>query len=218
MSYQSSPVSIPKIIFILSLCFILLMFSVLAYHAYHSNDSKKLYTSGNVTLFPSSRTIKPFELASSKNESFKNKNLLNHWTLMFFGFTHCSSICPENLTLLNKVYQALSKTYPELQVVLVSLDPDRDNTNRLRAYTQSFNPNFIGVTGKLASIRQLQSQFGIISARDEMSSSSNYQLQHTASILLINPKAQWAGLFRYGLNPKELILEFKNSVTSLSAL
>lgn len=168
------------------------------------------------TIFSASREIKPFELTSDKNEPFTQKNLFNHWTLLFFGFTHCGSVCPTTLDLLNRVYQSLHHDYPALQVVLVSLDPERDTPDALSRYVRSFNPNFIGTTGKIPELHKLQSQLGIFSARDPATPGNNYQLQHTSSVLLINPEGKWAGLFRFGLNPEKFQQAFISSVKLLA--
>jgi len=166
-------------------------------------------------LFPLSREIKPFELVSTDHKKFTQQQFLNHWTLLFFGFTHCSTVCPNTLNVLNSAYSQLHATYPDLQVILVSLDPERDNPNTLASYVHSFNPAFIGVSGKMQAVRKLQSQLGIFSAREATSPTDNYQIQHTPSILLIDPKGKWAGLFNPGLPAKTLTQAIKKSMQAL---
>ena len=116
--------------------------------------------------------------------------------------------------MLGRAYQKLYATYPNLQVVLISLDPERDNLQTLSTYTHSFNKNFIGATGQIQELRKLQSQLGIFSERD--TTSSNYQLQHTSSILLINPQGKWAGLFKFGMNPEQFTQAFTEAIKILS--
>lgn len=161
-------------------------------------------------LFPAPREIKPFELKTFHQQTFNQKNFYRHWTLLFFGFTHCSSICPTTLDMMNRAYTKLLPHYPQLQVVLISLDPERDTLESLASYTHSYNPQFIGATGNLQELRKLQSQFGVYSARDP--SNNNYQLQHTASIMLINPQGKWAGLFNYGLTPDQFVQGVRDSI------
>lgn len=160
------------------------------------------------TRFPVPRDLSDFKLQRSDGQPFTQDNLHQHWTLLFFGFTHCASICPTTLDLLQRAYTQLHPVYPNLQVVLVSLDPQRDNPAALASYVHGFHPDFIGVTGQLPYLRKFQSQFGVFAARDN-SSENNYQLQHTSSIMLINPEAQWVGLFRFGLTPQQLSDAFR---------
>ncbi len=168
-------------------------------------------------IFPAARDIKPFELVSTDHQKFTQNNFYQHWTLLFFGFTHCSSICPTTLAVMNRAYNELIATYPNLQVVLISLDPKRDTPDALATYTKSFNPHFIGASGPMQEIRKLQSQFGIFAAVDNSNRSDNYQLQHSTSLLLINPKGQWAALFNNGMNPTKLANAFAKSATFLSS-
>jgi protein SCO1/2 len=154
------------------------------------------------------KNIPDLNLIDHHGNLFTNASLTGHWTLMFFGFTHCASICPTTLDMLKRAYTELRPIHPDLQVVLISLDPERDNDAALANYMHGFNPDFIGVTGNVSDLRKLQSQFGIYAARDG-ATADNYQLQHTASIMLVNPKGEWAGLFRYGLSPVKFIQAFK---------
>lgn len=206
---NNQTVSLNKLIFFIVFICAALITSLFVFH--WSQPSKQELANGDVTLFPVARDVQAFTLTSADNQSFSQKNLLNHWTLLFFGFTHCASICPTTLDLLSRAYSQLHNTYPNLQIVLVSLDPERDTTATLKKYTTSFNPAFIGVTGKIQDLRKLQSQFGIFSARDN-ANSSDYQIQHTSSIMLINPQGKWAGLFRYGMNVKQLVAAYAQSM------
>lgn len=137
---------------------------------------------------------------------------------MFFGFTHCSSVCPVSLEMLNKSYPALQAAIPDLQVVFVSLDPVRDTKAELKKYTESFNPNFIGISGKIESVRKLQSQLGVYSAVDNSANTKDgYQLQHTSSIMLISPQGKWVGMFKFGLAPDVFEQLVENAVTKVKS-
>jgi len=189
------------------------MASVFVFHLRHQQIATAL-PNDDAILFPVGRDIKDFSLVAGK-EKFSQQDFLGHWTLLFFGFTHCATVCPTTFAMLNRAYEQLHATYPNLQVVLVSLDPDRDSPTQITQYAHSFNPNFIGITGKIQDIRKLQSQFGIFAARDD-SITNDYQIQHTSSILLISPQAKWAGLFKYGLPPKQFVKAYKASVQIVS--
>ncbi|VVC76807.1 hypothetical protein AQUSIP_21340 [Aquicella siphonis] len=191
------------IVFVVFVC-AALMTSLFVYHASQKPAQPALSPEIGM-LFPAPRDIKSFELATANNQPFTEKDFYHHWTLLFFGFTHCASVCPTTLDLMNRAYSGLHEKYPDLRVVLISVDPERDTPESLAKYTQSYNPDFIGVTGKIQEIRKLQSQLGIYAARDPDANGDNYQIQHTSSILLINPQGKWAGLFKFGLKPDELV-------------
>jgi protein SCO1/2 len=186
---------------------------------YHLSQQEKSIVSdnGDSLLLPVGRDLKTITLVSADDKAFTERDLLNHWTLMFFGFTNCNSVCPVTLEMISKAYPDLHKTLPNLQVVLVSLDPVRDTKATLKKYTQSFHPDFIGVSGKIEEVRKLQSQLGVFSAPDNNpQNGGNYQLQHTASIMLISPEGKWVGMFKFGMNKEEFSKAVISGVTSLS--
>lgn len=190
------------IAFIVFVCAALIT-SLFIYHASQKNI-KPVLASDIGLIFPVPRDIKSFELVTANQQKFTEKDFYQHWTLLFFGFTHCASVCPTTLDLMNHAYKNLHDKYPDLRIVLVSVDPERDTTESLTQYVQGFNPDFIAVSGKVQNIRKLQSQLGVYSSRDN-TSTDNYQVQHTSSIMLINPQGKWAGIFKFGLKPAELI-------------
>lgn len=203
-----------KIVLLLAFIGFSSMASLFIYHA-TAQTPQHLITTENSTLFPVGRDIKSFTLETTSQTKFTEKNLLAHWTLLMFGFTHCTKVCPTNMTMMNRVYEKLHNAYPNLQIVLITVDPKRDDAKTMTSYTQSFHPDFIGVTGKIQDLRKLQSQLGIYVGTDAESNSDNYQIDHSPSILLINPRGQLVGLFKYGQSPETFSQTFLDSMQSL---
>lgn len=192
--------------------------SLLVYRMSHKTINELKVANGNSVIFTAARDIKPVELYVNANEKLPKSVFMHHWTLLFFGFTHCSSFCPTTLAMLDQVYNKLRVAHPDLQVVFVSLDPERDNLDTLHKYTQSFNPTFISATGSLQELRKFQSQLGIFSMREQGTTKhkKDYQMQHSASILLIDPHGKWAGMFNANIGTDEFISLFENNVKLLS--
>ena len=117
------------------------------------------------TILSKSRRIHPFQLTDETGKSFSNTNLKGHWTLMFFGFTNCGYVCPTTLSALGKMYTNLSAHLPPAllpQVVMVSVDPERDSVQRLKAYVKTFNPAFVGVRGSIEQTKTLANQMSVV--------------------------------------------------------
>lgn len=207
---QTTPtVSTNKIIVILVFICAAIMTSLFLFHL--QNQPVNNVKSDDMLLFPAPRDLQTFKLVTADNKPFTVTNLRGHWTLLFFGFTHCASVCPTTLAMMGKAYEKLHPNYRNLQVVLVSLDPDRDTPAALKRYTSNYNKDFIGVTGKINELRKFQSQFGVFSEVDA-ASGNNYQIRHTPSILLVNPEGKYAGLFKYGLSPEQFATLFSANV------
>ena len=128
-----------------------------------------------------------FNLQAADGRSFDNLNLKGHWSLLFIGYTYCPDICPTPLAQLAEIYPALKEQIPNLQVVMLSIDPTRDNLERLANYSHYFHPEFIAATGPHNQLQPLINALGLTYARQDGSTPDNYLLDHSASLVLVNP-------------------------------
>jgi protein SCO1/2 len=161
---------------------------------------------------PEPRVIADFALLDEEGQPFALEKLRNHWSLLFFGFTHCPDVCPSALYDLGQVEEKLTESHPEqaeaLQVIFVSLDPDRDSPEKLKQYVNYFDSGFTGVTGPQAQLKPLTVQLGVayrIEAHEP--GSQQYNVDHSASILLMNPEAQLHGVFPTPHDPGRMAAE-----------
>lgn len=212
-----SPVSNNKIIVLVVFVAAAIMTSLFVYHMNHKPLDDRSLANKSSVIFTAARDIKPADLFVSQHEKLSKTIFLQHWTLLFFGFTHCASICPTTLDKLNHVYNKLRLSHPNLQVVFISLDPQRDTPDEINKYARSFNAEFIGATGNLQELRKLQSQLGIFSMQEKSPAQKmDYQLMHTSSVLLINPQGKWAGMLNANMSVDEFVSQLENNVKVLS--
>lgn len=204
----TQPPSHQKIMFLLAFLCAGIMASLFVYRISHQ-EMPTVLVDGEATLFKAPRDIKDFELITSHNKPFTQKNLIGRWSMLFFGFTHCATICPATLTKLDLAHPKLHSLDPRLQIVFISLDPERDSLAKLNQFLGRYRTDFIGVTGKIQNVRKLQSQFGIYAEPDTKTAGDNYQLIHTASIILIDPRGRFAGIFSADIKPEQLVEAFK---------
>src|SRR4029434_1753795 len=103
------------------------------------------------------------QLIEQDGSRFDRASLKGRWSLLFFGFTHCPGICPMTLTTLAQVRKELGGLEADElpQVVLVSVDPERDTPARMAEYVTKFDPSFMGVTGTTAAIDEFTGALGI---------------------------------------------------------
>ena len=142
------------------------------------------------------RRFSDFELVSHRNTTFTKADLEGKWTLVFFGFTHCPDVCPTTLAILNKVYEPLSdKEKEKIQVLLLSVDPERDTAPKLAEYVTYFNPAFTGLTGNPHQIFSLATQLGVVYSKVPLDG-DDYTVDHSGNVVLINPMGDYHGFFR----------------------
>lgn len=159
------------------------------------------------------RPIPAFRLTTDKNQSFTQQQLTGHWSLLFFGFTHCPKVCPTTMAALNKMYQTLSHQLPKSalpQVIMVSIDPERDDMNRMHAYINAFNSAFIGLRGNEHALKPLQKAMYVVAEKQSHhhDSPQHYTMQHTASIMVIDPKGQLRAFLSYPHKASVLVADY----------
>ncbi|WP_455211754.1 SCO family protein [Kaarinaea lacus] len=137
--------------------------------------------------------IEPFELTTQHGTPFTAEQLRNHWTFLFFGYTHCPDICPTTLTELAAMAEQIPQG-SQSQIVFVSVDPERDTVEYLKEYITFFNEQFLGLTGQMASINNLTKQLNIKHTK-EPAAGNNYAVNHSSAVLLIDPKGRYVAKF-----------------------
>jgi protein SCO1/2 len=142
-----------------------------------------------------------FEMVGDK--AFTNENLSGQWTLIFIGYTFCPDICPTTLSDLDRVYPELIKApYNNIQIVFVSVDPNRDKANNLAEYVNYFNPNFIGTTSTHDVLFPFSQDLGLVYSIVEEGDNKDayYLVDHSASLVLVNPKGEHHATFKAVIN------------------
>jgi protein SCO1/2 len=162
-------------------------------------DSQPVKLEAGLWFGEQAKTLPEFELIDHNGQILSKARFRDRWSLIFFGYTHCPDVCPTTLQDLSDMMKAIQhdEVRRALQVVFVSVDPDRDSAEILKKYVQYFNPDFIGATAALPEIDRLTDAIGIMHSREKTSEDQVvYGVSHSASVLLLNPLAEFAGLFR----------------------
>ena len=142
------------------------------------------------------RIFSDFELWDHRGQIFNKSRFQGVWTIVFFGFTHCPDICPTTLATLNNTYSKLKDSERQrLQIVMISLDPERDTIEKLADYVPYFNSEFIGVTGNKHLIRRLTAELNIAYNQVPLNG-DDYTVDHSTQLVLINPKGDYHGFFK----------------------
>lgn len=149
----------------------------------------------DATVFPNARPLLSFNLLDHNSQQFSPAQLNGQWSFLFFGFTNCPDVCPTTLKVMQSIWKTLPTKLGDIghpQLYFVSIDPDRDQLDTLKQYVQFFNPEFIGVTGKLNELDKLVNQIGILYGYDEKDGENDkeYIVNHSAQVILVDPKGR----------------------------
>lgn len=130
--------------------------------------------------------------------------------LLQFGYTYCPDICPTALVI---VAQALAELSPEerarMQALFVSVDPERDDVQRLAAYTAFFHPEILGLSGSIPRLAEMTSRYGAIFIRQENASAGGYVIDHTASTYLVDAAGGLVAVLPHATAPEQLLAEIR---------
>jgi len=147
-------------------------------------------------LLPNTKPLVGVDFIDHNGNQFGIEQFQGKWSILFFGFTNCPDICPTTMQTLKQVKADLNQAgvWHNYQVIMVSVDPERDTTERLAAYVPYFDPEFIGISGPLESTMSFSKNVGILFFKREETANGGYDVDHGAAIILVNPEGQYAGV------------------------
>jgi protein SCO1 len=174
-------------------------------------------TIGSGTVLPTPRPVPDFQLVDGNGQAYNRARLNGHWSLLFFGYTSCPDVCPTTLSTLAQVDQQLADLPVEqrLQIVFLSVDPQRDAPAQVGRYVKFFSPDFIGLTGAPQQIEQLTHALGVPFAIHD-SGNGAYTVDHSATLFLLDPQARMTAVFSPPHSVATLTGDLRTVITQLS--
>ncbi|MBF7728825.1 SCO family protein [Pseudomonas sp. N040] len=158
-----------------------------------------------IVLLPQSRTLPAVQLSGTDGAPFALQQLNGKWSLLFFGYTFCPDICPTTLAQLRELRGKLPVAARDnLQLVFVSIDPQRDTPEHLKQYLGFYQAGFIGLTGELPAIQTLANAVSIPFIPAD-TSQENYTVDHSGNLVLLGPDGRQRGFIRQPLNNQKLL-------------
>jgi protein SCO1/2 len=150
-----------------------------------------------------------FSLRDHSGKPVKLSDYRGRVVALFFGFTHCPDVCPTTLGELAAVRKDLGSQADKLQVLFVTLDPERDTPEILSRYVPAFDASFIGLYGSDAETRKIAQQYKIIYQKNQQAGQVGYNVDHSSGIYLIDAKSQLRLYAGYGAGAKALSHDIK---------
>lgn len=144
-----------------------------------------------------------FKLTSAKGDvslsDFRGKLVL-----IYFGYTFCPDICPATLANAAQARKMLGAQADNVQLIMISLDPERDTPEKLAEYVAHFSPSFIGVTGSKEQLDEIASLYGIFYEKAPRTDGAGYMINHTATLLVIDREGYLKLVFPFGVTAQEI--------------
>ncbi len=148
--------------------------------------------------------VTDFTLQTGEGETFSLSAARGRLVLLFFGYTSCPDVCPTTLAELRQASENLGDDARNIQVVMVTADPERDTPEKMKAYVAHFDPNFIGVSGNLADLESLWEELGVFVEKEDTGSAAGYLVSHTSSVYVLDRNGDLILMFPYGTSAADI--------------
>ncbi|UCH48366.1 MAG: SCO family protein [Betaproteobacteria bacterium] len=157
-----------------------------------------------------------FELVDHSGKLRRLEDFRGKVVVMFFGFTHCPDVCPMTLVEFNAALQQLGEAAQRVQVLFVTVDPERDTPEVLGAYVTAFNADFLGLTGTRDQIADVAREFRIVYRKVEGSQPGNYSVDHSAGTYIFDQQGRIRLYAPYGQGSQAIASDIERLLSAAS--
>jgi protein SCO1 len=147
-----------------------------------------------------------FSLPAGAGKSFRLSDQTGKVVLMFFGYTHCTDICPASMSELKQLREKLGDQASDIQVVFITVDPQRDTPDVVSKYAAGFDPSFVGLSGSEADLSPVWKDYGIFYEYGQKDANGDYEVTHTSRIYLVDRSGNLRLTYTFG-TPVDDILQ-----------
>jgi protein SCO1/2 len=150
----------------------------------------------------------PFSLVDTRGRTVTDKDLLGKGTAYYFGFTYCPEVCPTTLAAMTNWLKALGPDGDKLNIVFVTIDPERDTPKQMGLYLTNFDPRIRGLTGSPDAVRQAAHDYRVYYQKVALDGGS-YTMDHSTTVYLMDRKGRFADLIGYKEPDAEAIAKLR---------
>lgn len=152
-----------------------------------------------------STPVEDFQLDSTLGRSVALSDFAGQYIVLYFGYTTCPDICPTTLADLGKAVKLLGDSAAKVQVIFVTVDPERDTISRLADYLAYFGPEIIGMRSSPAETERIASQFGVVyEKRYASNSATDYLIDHSSAVIVLDPARRPQLMFPFGVTAEQI--------------
>jgi len=153
-----------------------------------------------------------FTLVDQSGKTVTQDVLKGKWTAIFFGFTYCPDVCPTTMGVLGQAQGLLGPKAKDFQVIFISVDPERDKPETLKAYlaNESFPAGTIGLTGSREQVAVAAKAYRVFF--EKSGAGSDYLVNHSTAIYLMDPKGQFAKVLPFGIGADEVARQISDAM------
>jgi len=178
----------------------------------------------SASLAAASGAAAPFSLIDQRGKSVTDEDFRGRFMLVYFGYTYCPDVCPLGLQRMSRAVEAVGPEAEQVAPIFITVDPERDSSSVLAAYTAHFHPRLIGLTGTREQVDAARRSYGVRSVKvflppsfeegeGDEDDNSRYLMQHSASTYLVGPDGMIERIFSHETSSREMARQIRELIT-----
>ncbi|KAM9845533.1 protein SCO2 homolog, mitochondrial isoform 2-T2 [Aulostomus maculatus] len=155
-----------------------------------------------------------FSLLDHQGRRCTKRDFLGSWVLLYFGFTHCPDICPDELEKMSAVVASLDqdKSLPPVQPVFITVDPERDDVAALSRYVKDFHPRLLGLTGTAEEVKEAGRDYRVYASPGVKDEDGDYIVDHTILMYLVSPDGLFLDYYNRMKSQEQITTSIRNHI------
>lgn len=147
-----------------------------------------------------------FSLVDHTGKAVTDEDFRGKWLLVFFGYTYCPDVCPTTLNEIAEMMEQLGEKAGKVQPLFITIDPERDKTERMAEYVAAFDPRIVGLTGAPEQVKAATRSFQVYYAKSMGAGTSDgYLMDHTTALYLMRPDGEFEAIFSLNDDVEEIV-------------
>lgn len=175
------------------------------------HESEKVPGLGRVVSTGQADIGGPFRLTDQTGKSVSDADFRGRYMLIYFGYSFCPDVCPTTLSVMAQALEKMGGKAAQVTPVFITIDPERDTPKLLADYVKDFGPTFVGLTGSVAEIQDVEKKFRVYAVKKPLPG-GNYGMDHSSVIYLMGPDGRLVSYYDEAISPDDLAKELKQKV------
>lgn len=154
-----------------------------------------------------------FTLNDEAGQPVKLSDFRGKLVLLYFGYTFCPDVCPATLAQVKEALAQLGGDAERVQLIMISVDPERDTPEKVSAYVRQFDPRFIGLTGDPETLTRITTAYGVVYEQHEGSAATGYLIDHTATLTILDRDGYVRLIMPFGVTGVDMASDLRYLLT-----
>lgn len=153
----------------------------------------------------------PFRLTDQTGKPVSDQDFRGRFMLIYFGYSFCPDVCPTTLQVMSDAIGKLGDKARRITPVFITIDPERDTPRVLKDYMNAFGPNFVGLTGSAAAIKDVEKKYRVYAEKKPLKGGS-YGMDHSSVLYLMGPDGRLVTYYDEAISPDNLAKELRGKI------